>query len=68
MTSYQGEAAGRLLQIAAVFLMALICAVVLHKGVADISLLVQDYSGQKFWVALAKYFLRNLAGGAGADA
>jgi len=63
-----GEAQRTLLQLLAIFCMALICAVVLHKGVADVALLAQDHSGQKFWVALAKYFLRNIAGGAGPGA
>lgn len=66
MISRQGDAARTLSQIAAIFLMALICAMVLHKGAADISLLAQDYSGPKFWVELGKYFLRNIGGGAGA--
>lgn len=63
-----GEAQRTHLQVLAIFCMALICSVILHKGVSDVSLLMQDYSGEKFWLALAKYFLRNLAGGAGPDA
>jgi hypothetical protein len=36
---------------------------ILHKGYADISLLAQQHSGDRFWWALARYFIGNLAGG-----
>ena len=44
---------------------ALILGMVVHKGHADISVLAEKYSGRQFWVALASYFIRNLAGGGG---
>lgn len=53
----------RWLQILAVFCAIVIWAMILHKGSADISALAQKYSGGEFWVALAKYFLRNIGGG-----
>lgn len=37
-------------------------AMIFHKGFADISLLWQQHAGSDFWVALARYFFRNLAG------
>jgi hypothetical protein len=46
MNSDQGDTVTTLLQISAIFGIALICSVILHKGASDISLLVQDYSGE----------------------
>jgi len=53
----------RWLQILAVFCAIVIWAMILHKGSAEVSALVQKHSGEEFWIALAKYFLRNLGGG-----
>jgi len=53
----------RWLQILAVFCAIVIWAMILHKGSADISALAQKHSGVEFWVALAKYYLRNIGGG-----
>jgi hypothetical protein len=53
----------RWLQILAVFCAIVIWAMILHKGSADVSALAQKHSGEEFWIALAKYFLRNLGGG-----
>ena len=53
----------RWLQILAVFCAIVIWAMILHKGSADISALAQKHSGGEFWVALAKYYLRNIGGG-----
>lgn len=52
-----------LLQYLAVLCMAVIVAMLLHKGFTDISALAQKHSGAEFWLALGKYFLSNLAGG-----
>jgi hypothetical protein len=56
-----------LLQILSVFCMSFILATIFHKGFADISVIAQRHSGGEFWLALARYFLRNLAGGASPD-
>jgi len=53
----------RLLQILAVFGMIVIWSMILHKGSVDILALAQKHSADEFWVALAKYFLRNIGGG-----
>lgn len=37
-------------------------AMIFHKGFPDISLLWQLHAGGDFWIALARYFFRNLAG------
>ena len=57
------NAVKKLLQIVAVSLAILICSVILYKASVDISALAQKHSDGEFWVALAKYFLRNLGGG-----
>ena len=57
------DALKTLSQILAVFCIAFIVGMVVHKGHADISALAQKHSGERFWVALAKYFVGNLAGG-----
>jgi hypothetical protein len=56
-----------LLQIFSVFCMSFILATIFHKGYADISVIAQRHAGGEFWLALARYFLRNLAGGASPD-
>ena len=57
------NAVKRLLQILAVFGVIVIWSMILHKASVDISALAQKHSDGEFWVALAKYFLRNLGGG-----
>ena len=52
-----------LLQKVAIFAGILLLSMILHKGVTDISVIAEKYSGRQFWVALAKYFIGNLAGG-----
>lgn len=42
-------------------------SMILHKGYVDVSALAQQHSGEKFWLALARYFLRNIAGGGPPD-
>lgn len=39
-----------------------IMAMLFHKGFADISVMWQQHSGSEFWIALARYLFRNLAG------
>ena len=63
MDSYTSNAVKRLLQILAVFCIIVIWSMILHKGSADVSALAQKYSGEEFWLALAQYLMRNLAGG-----
>jgi hypothetical protein len=52
-----------LLQKVAIFAGILLLSMILHKGVTDISVIAEKYSGRQFWVVLAKYFIGNLAGG-----
>jgi len=63
MPQSSSNAMQRWLQILAVFCAIVIWAMILHKGSADVSALAQKHSGEEFWIALAKYFLRNLGGG-----
>lgn len=63
MSRHTVEALTTLLQILAILCIALILSMILHKASTDVSALAWQYSGEKFWEALAKYFLRNLAGG-----
>jgi hypothetical protein len=63
MPQLSSNAMQRWLQILAVFCAIAIWAVILHKGSADVSALAQKHSGGEFWIALAKYFLRNIGGG-----
>jgi hypothetical protein len=53
-----------LLQVVSVFCMSFILSTIFRKGYADISVIAQQHSGGEFWLSLARYFLRNLAGGA----
>ncbi|MDR7095754.1 hypothetical protein [Hydrogenophaga laconesensis] len=39
-----------------------IMAMLFHKGFTDISVIWQQHSGPDFWIALARYLFRNLAG------
>jgi hypothetical protein len=57
------DALKTLSQILAILCIAFILGTILHKGHTDISTLAQQHSGEKFWTALAKYFVGNLAGG-----
>jgi len=63
MQEYANNAVKKLLQIVAVSLAILIWSVILYKASVDISALAQKHPAGEFWVALAKYFLRNLGGG-----
>ena len=54
---------GRLARVLAVVCFAGILGMIAHKGGNDISRLAQKHSGGEFWVALARYFIGNLAGG-----
>jgi hypothetical protein len=51
------------LQMLAILCLVALLAVILHKALADVSRLAQQYSGTDFWAALARQVLRNLAGG-----
>jgi len=62
--SARGEALFKTaLQIIAILGLALIFAVILHKGYGDVSRLAQEHSGADFWATLARYLFKNLAGG-----
>ena len=68
MSTSLSDALKTLAQILAVFCIAFIVGMVMHKGHADISALARKDSGEKFWAALAKYFVGNLAGGGSSPA
>lgn len=51
------------LQVLAILLLALICAIVLHKAYADVSRLAGERSGADFWRALVRYLFKNMSGG-----
>jgi hypothetical protein len=44
---------------------AVIVIAIAYKGAADITALAQKHSGGEFWMALVRYFFKNMAGGAG---
>ncbi|QJW85106.1 hypothetical protein HK414_21405 [Ramlibacter terrae] len=50
------------LQVLAILMLAGICAMVLHKGYADVGALAKAHAGEGFWKALGRYLLRNPAG------
>ena len=56
-----------LLQILAVLGTAVIVSMIVHKGFVDLSALAEKHSGEEFWRALARYFLRNIGGGGSAE-
>jgi hypothetical protein len=51
-------------QIVAILALACLLSVIFHKGYHDLSRIAAQHSGKQFWVALAQYFIGNLAGGA----
>lgn len=50
------------LQIFAIVCLIGLFSVIFHKAFIDISVVWQQHSGGDFWVALARYLFRNLAG------
>lgn len=66
--THADAAAKTVLQVFAITLGCLILSVIAHKFYVDISLLAQQHSGEKFWWALMRYLIKNLAGGASPDA
>ena len=42
---------------------AFVLGMIAHKGHNDISVLAEKHSGQQLWVAVARYYIGNLAGG-----
>lgn len=51
------------LQVLAWVCLAGLLSMIVHKGYTDISVIAAQYSGGEFWTELARYALRNLAGG-----
>jgi hypothetical protein len=58
------DALQTLVQALAIAGLAVIWAMIVHKGYADISLIANQHSGAEFWSALARYLVGNIAGGA----
>jgi hypothetical protein len=50
-------------QILAWLCLLAMCSVILHKGFSDVSALAREQSDEGFWLALARYVFRNMAGG-----
>ena len=50
-------------QLLAILWLAFLLGMIVHKGYAEISALARQHSGEEFRLALARYFLGNLAGG-----
>lgn len=50
-------------QVLAIVAGVLVWSMIAHKGYVDISALAERHSGTDFWLQLARYFVRNLAGG-----
>jgi hypothetical protein len=48
-----------------VAVLVLLPAMIAHKSYVDIWALAEKHSGREFWVSLVRYFIRNMAGGAG---
>ena len=57
------ERSQTLLQVVAILGVAVIWAMIAHKGYADISVIAAKHSGGDFWRALAVYLIGNIAGG-----
>jgi hypothetical protein len=57
------DAIRTLLQVTAICVGTLFVSMVLHKAFVDIAALAHKHADGGFWLALAQYFLRNLAGG-----
>jgi hypothetical protein len=55
--------AKNLLQAVAIVCLAALCAMIAHKGYADVSLLAPKHSAIEFWVAFGRYLIANIAGG-----
>lgn len=51
------------MQLLAIVCLVLMMSVILHKGIADVSLIAELHSGTEFWLALARHFIGNLSGG-----
>jgi hypothetical protein len=58
-----GISGKNLLQVAAVFCMIGVWAIIVHKAYGTVSVMAQKHSGAEFWLALARYLMANLAGG-----
>jgi hypothetical protein len=57
------DLAKTVMQVVAIGMGALILSMVFHKAYADISPLAERFSGGRFWLELARYFIANIAGG-----
>jgi apolipoprotein N-acyltransferase len=62
-TSDAGVSGKNLLQIAAIFGMIGVWAIIVHKAYGVVSMLALKHSGVEFWLALARHLMANLAGG-----
>jgi hypothetical protein len=51
------------MQIVAIAIGTTLLSMLFHKSYVDISPLAERYSGGRFWLELARYFIANIAGG-----
>jgi hypothetical protein len=49
-------------QVIAICCGMLLLSMIVHKAFVDVSALAGLHSGERFWLALARYFITNLAG------
>jgi hypothetical protein len=58
-----GEHGKTLMQVFGIGMGAAILSMIAHKLFVDVSALALQHSGERFWWALTRYFINNLAGG-----
>jgi hypothetical protein len=58
------EGLAALLRILAAVMLVLIPGMIVHKSYVDIAALAEKHSGGEFWISLAHYVIRTIAGGA----
>ena len=62
MSRPPGVAARNVLQALGVAGIVGLLSIIAHKGYADVTALAAKFSGQEFWLRLARYVIANLAG------
>lgn len=61
--SRSDELSKTVMQVAAIAAGVALLSMLFHKSYIDISPLAERYSGGRFWLELARYFIGNIAGG-----
>ena len=63
MASRAANSIRNMVQLLAVAFPVFMLSVILHKALADVSLIAELHSGREFWLALARHFIGTLSGG-----